>query len=29
VIAVDETMVKSRPTEIRPPEPKTHVSVGS
>jgi hypothetical protein len=29
VIAVDEKIVKRRPTEIRPPEPKTHVPVGS
>jgi hypothetical protein len=29
VIAVDEKMVKRRPTDIRPPEPKAHVPVGS
>ena len=29
VIAVDEKMVKRRPTEIKPPEPKIHVSIGS
>ncbi|HKI38479.1 MAG TPA: hypothetical protein VKA46_41910 [Gemmataceae bacterium] len=29
VIAVDAARVKDRPTEIRPPEPKPHVPVGS
>ncbi len=29
VIAVDEKTVKQRPTEIKPPEPRTHVPVGS
>ncbi|MEO6811397.1 MAG: hypothetical protein ABI353_19985 [Isosphaeraceae bacterium] len=27
VIAVDQKIVRSRPTEIKPPEPKAHVSV--
>jgi hypothetical protein len=29
VIAVDNTLIEPRPTPIKPPEPKTYVSIGS